>query len=39
VTVPADLLGDTKALEPYFRASHNYVAALKPKPTANARKA
>ncbi len=39
VTVPADLLADTKAtLEPYFHASYDYVAALKPKRTAKARK-
>ncbi len=38
VTVPADLLADTKALEPYFHASYDYVAALEPKPTAKARK-
>lgn len=33
VTVPADLLGDTAQLLPWFRASHSYALTLKPKPT------
>jgi hypothetical protein len=33
VTVPDALLADTAALSPYFRASVDYVSALKPKPT------
>ena len=33
VAVPPDLLGDLDALAPWFRKSHDYVAALKPKPT------
>jgi hypothetical protein len=33
VAVPSDLLADLDALAPWFRKSHDYVAALKPKPT------
>jgi hypothetical protein len=33
VTVPAALLADTDRLRAHFRASYDYVAALKPKPT------
>lgn len=33
VAVPPALLGDLAALAPYFRKSHDYVAAMKPKPT------
>jgi hypothetical protein len=33
VAVPDALLADTTALAPHFRASHDYVAGQKPKPT------
>ena len=33
VTVPADVLNDAGALGPYFQASHDFVARLKPKAT------
>ncbi|HXT15394.1 MAG TPA: hypothetical protein VN706_07165 [Gemmatimonadaceae bacterium] len=33
VVVPDALLAKTKELEPYFAASYEYVAAMKPKPT------
>jgi hypothetical protein len=38
VTVPAALLADTARLTPYFRASYDYAASLKPKPTKRAKK-
>jgi hypothetical protein len=37
VTVPDHLLADTGELQPYFQASHQYVLALKPKPTKKTR--
>jgi hypothetical protein len=33
VSVPDPLFADTAELAPHFRASHDYVAAQKPKPT------
>jgi len=33
VRAPEKLLADTRRLSPYFKASRDYVAALKPKPT------
>jgi hypothetical protein len=39
VTVPATLLADTARLVPHFRASYDYAATLKPKPTKRAKKA
>ena len=33
VVVPDALLADTAALAPHFRASYDYVAGQKPKPT------
>jgi hypothetical protein len=33
VSVPGGLLADTDRLRPWFVASHDYVAGLKPKPT------
>lgn len=33
VTVPDDLLQDTKALAPYLKRSFEYTSTLKPKPT------
>jgi hypothetical protein len=33
VTVPDRLMSDTKALEPYFRLSYEYIGTLKPKPS------
>jgi len=38
VTVPDALLEDTAALGPYFRASYDYVAQLKPKSTSKAKR-
>ncbi len=34
VTVPDNLLKDTKKLQPYFKLSCEYIETLKPKPTA-----
>jgi len=31
--IPATMLGDTKALQTWFRLSHNFASKLKPKPT------
>jgi hypothetical protein len=39
VTVPDALLADTEVLRRYFRASFDYVAGLKPKPTKGRKKA
>jgi hypothetical protein len=33
VTVPDSLLKNTKALQPYFKMSYEYIGTLKPKPT------
>lgn len=33
VEVPADLLKNTKELQPYFKMSYEYAKTLKPKPT------
>jgi hypothetical protein len=33
VTVPDNLLKDTKTLQRYFRMSYDYIKTLKPKPT------
>jgi hypothetical protein len=38
VTVPAELLADVPRLTPHFRASFDYAATLKPKPTKRAKK-
>lgn len=37
-TIPDDLLADTERLRPYFRQSHEYVAAMKPKATTRKKK-
>jgi hypothetical protein len=37
VTVPDNLLKDTKKLQPYFQLSYEYIETLKPKPTARKR--
>ena len=38
VTVPDDLLEDTKTLAPYLAMSYDYVTSLKPKPTKKPKK-
>ena len=38
VTVPGALLANTDELAPYFRASYDYVAGLKPRPTTRHKK-
>jgi hypothetical protein len=37
VTVPDNLLKDTKKLQPYFQMSYEYIETLKPKPTTRKR--
>jgi TfoX/Sxy family transcriptional regulator of competence genes len=38
VTVPDNLLKDTKTLQQYFQLSYEYVKSLKPKPTTKTKK-
>ena len=38
VTVPDNLLKDTKTLQPYFQSSYEYVKSLKPKATKKTKK-